>query len=40
MMNGVLYLEKAASESKIPNGSEKLQIAAQEMKNLLKKVQE
>lgn len=39
MMEGVLYLEKAASESKIPNGSERLLAAAQEMRKLLSNVQ-
>jgi hypothetical protein len=40
LLNGILYLEKASSESKVPNGSERLLIAAQELKKLLKKVQE
>lgn len=37
MLDGVLYLEKAASESQVSNGSERLKMAAQEMRKLLEK---
>jgi hypothetical protein len=40
VVNGILYLEKAASESKALNGSERLLKAAQEMRTLLEKVQQ
>lgn len=37
---GVLYLEKASTESKVPNGGERLQKAAQQIKEIWQRNQE
>ncbi len=40
VMDGIIYLEKAASESNVPEGSQRLLTAANELRKLLEKVQE
>ncbi len=40
LIDGILYLEKAASASKVPNGSERLQATAQELRKIWKKLKD